>query len=208
MKNLRDLLEDQLKDIYSAENQVSKALPKLAKAAKDETLKKAFKDHLEETKSQIERLKRIASAMDFTLGGEHCEAAEGLIKEGESVIEDHEAGPTRDAGLITAAQRFEHYEMAAYGTARDFAKELGLTTEAKLLQEILDEESEANELLTKIAHSGVNRASAQVKSNGNGSSSRPNLKEMSVDELYELAQEKEIEGRSNMNKKDLIKALS
>lgn len=207
MKNLRDLLEDQLKDIYSAENQVSKALPKLAKAAENETLKKAFKDHLEETKSQIERLKRIASSMEIKLTGEHCDAAEGLIKEGEAIIEDHEAGPTRDAGLITAAQRFEHYEMAAYGTARDFAKELGMSAEAKLLQEILDEESEANELLTKIAHSGVNRASAQVKSNGNGSSSS-NLKTMSVDELYELAQEKEIEGRSNMNKKALIKALS
>lgn len=214
MKNLRDLLEDQLKDIYSAENQVSKALPKLAKAAQSENLQKAFKDHLEETKSQIERLKGIASSMKIKLAGEHCDAAEGLIKEGESVIEDHEAGPTRDAGLITAAQRFEHYEMAAYGTARDFAKELGLTAEAKVLQEILDEESEANELLTKIAHSGVNRASAQVKSNGKsngnggGSTSSPDLKGMSVDELYELAQEKEIEGRSNMNKKDLIKALS
>ncbi|MFA5505066.1 MAG: DUF892 family protein [Vulcanimicrobiota bacterium] len=205
---LKELLEDQIKDIYSAETQVSEALPKLAKAASSEKLAKAFRDHLAETRGQIDRLKEIAKKLDMELEGEECEAAKGLIEEGEQLIEEHEMGPGRDAGLIAAAQRFEHYEMAAYGTIRDFAKELGLRAVAELLQETLDEESQANELLTKIAHGGINREAVGA---GNGKSQSKgrgmNLQELSRDELYEIAQEKGLSGRSAMSKKELVQAL-
>lgn len=202
MQSLRKLLEEQLKDIYSAENQVSKALPKLAKASSSEDLAKAFRDHLEETKEQITRLNKIGKLMNFDLKGEKCEAAEGLIEEGESMIEEHQPGPTLDAGLIAAAQRFEHYEIAAYGTVRAFAEELGLREVAQLLQETLDQEGETNKRLTKLAHQGINRQAALSKDSGPA-----DMDSMTKDELYELAQQREIAGRSEMTKKELIAAL-
>lgn len=207
MSNLRALLEDQIKDIYSAEKQVSKALPKLAKAAQDKKLSKAFEDHLEETREQMKRLEKIGSLLDMKVTGEKCEAAEGLIEEGEGIIEKHNAGPTRDAGLIAAAQRFEHYEMAAYGTAREFARQLDLGEVAELLQKTLEEESKANELLNKIALGGVNIKSA-TEPGGKTAVRTAKLENMTRDELYELAQEQDISGRSDMTKKELVEALS
>lgn len=207
MSDLRSLLEDQIKDIYSAEKQVSRALPKLAQAAQDKKLVKAFEDHLEETRGQIKRIEQIGAFMEIEVTGEKCDAAEGLIKESESVIEDHDAGPTRDAGLITAAQRFEHYEIAAYGSAREFARQLGLEEVAQLLQETLDEESHANELLNQIALDRVNMKAAGG-SNGKSQEPQTDLENMTREQLYELAQEQDITGRSSMTKKELVQALS
>ena len=161
IENLRDLLVHELKDLYSAENQIMEALPKMAEAAHSPELKKAFKDHLEETKGQKQRLEQIFEEFDYKPGGQKCEAAEGLIEEGEEIIEELEAGKLRDAALIGAAQRVEHYEMAGYGTARTFAEGLGLTKVQQLLQETLDQEGEANKLLTKLSKE-LNRQAAGV----------------------------------------------
>ncbi len=161
IENLRDLLVHELKDLYSAENQIMEALPKMAEAAHSPELKKAFKDHLEETKGQKQRLEQIFEEFDYKPGGQKCEAAEGLIEEGEEIIEELEAGKLRDAALIGAAQRVEHYEMAGYGTARTFAEVLGLTKVQQLLQETLDQEGEANKLLTKLSKE-LNRQAAGV----------------------------------------------
>jgi ferritin-like metal-binding protein YciE len=155
VSSLTDLLHDQLKDLYSAENQLVKALPKMAKAATDENLRGAIEQHLTETKGQVERLTRISKELGVTLNGKKCVAMEGLIEEGKEALELDAPDPMLDLAIIGAAQKVEHYEMSAYGTARALAEHLGHTEIAALLQETLDEESAANEKLTGVTQESV-----------------------------------------------------
>jgi ferritin-like metal-binding protein YciE len=153
LKTLDDVLEAELKDLYSAEKQLVEALPDIAEAASSDTLKDAVNEHLEETRGHVRRLEQVFEAIGVKPQAEHCDGMEGLISEGSEVAEMKGDGDARDAALIGAAQRVEHYEIAAYGTARTIAKQLGHDDAAKLLSETLDEESAADEKLTKIAES-------------------------------------------------------
>ena len=153
---LQELLVDELKDIYSAENQIIKALPKMAKAASSPELKRAFERHLEETKRQVERLDQIGEALDIKMTGKKCKGMEGLIEEGKEIMSEDLEEDTLDAGLIGAAQKVEHYEIAAYGTARAHANMLGLNKIARLLQQTLDEEGNTDRKLTQLAESIIN----------------------------------------------------
>ena len=153
---LEELLVDELKDIYSAENQIVKALPKMAKAASSPELKRAFERHLEETRRQVERLDQIGQALEVKLTGKKCRGMEGLIEEGKEIMEEFDDEDAIDAGLIGAAQKVEHYEIAAYGTARTHAEVLGFTKAARLLQQTLDEEEATDKKLTQLAESIVN----------------------------------------------------
>jgi ferritin-like metal-binding protein YciE len=155
LNSLRDLLIEELRDLYSAETQLVKALPKMAEAASDTNLKQAFTNHLEQTEGHVARLEEIFQALDETPSGETCQAMEGLIKEGSQMIKAKGDSVVIDSGIIGAAQRVEHYEMAGYGTARSLAERLGEQEAATLLQETLDEESEADNLLTEIAENLV-----------------------------------------------------
>lgn len=157
MKNLQELFEHQLKDLYSAESQMVKALPKMVKNATDKKLKDAFESHLKQTKEQKSRLEEICDKLDIKPGGEKCKAMEGLIKEAESFIEEAEADDVMDAGLIAEAQRVEHYEISGYGTAVRYAKELGHNDIAKKLQQTLDEEYDADNKLDKLAEGRLNK---------------------------------------------------
>jgi ferritin-like metal-binding protein YciE len=157
-ENLQELLVEELKDIYNAEKQLVKALPKLAKAAVNEKLKAGFLAHLEETKGHVERLEQVFALLDEPAKGKTCKAMKGLLEEGAEAIEENDASPTRDAQLIGAAQRVEHYEIAAYGTVRAMAQLLGHKEAAALLKETLDEEGATDKKLTGIANE-VNRAS-------------------------------------------------
>jgi ferritin-like metal-binding protein YciE len=148
---LAKLLEDQLKDLYSAETQLTKALPKMAKKASFAGLKQAILDHLDETKGQVERLNQIAETLGIKLSGKKCKAMEGLIEEGSEVLEAEGPGPIIDAALIAAAQRVEHYEISAYGSARALADQLEHADVVSLLQQTLDEESAADEKLSLIS---------------------------------------------------------
>jgi ferritin-like metal-binding protein YciE len=156
LATLKDLFVDQIKDLYSAETQIIEALPKMANAASDSKLQKAFLTHLKQTESQKMRLEKIAEAQGISPGGKRCKGAEGLLKEGSELIKEDADPSVRDAGLIAAAQRVEHYEIAGYGCARTYAKLLGEKDAAKLLQETLDEEGDTDKLLTEIAESVVN----------------------------------------------------
>ena len=156
MNPLEELLIDELKDIYSAENQIIKALPKLAKAASSPELKRAFERHLEETRRQVERLNQIGETLEIKLTGKKCKGMEGLIEEGKEIIEEDLDENAIDAGLIGAAQKVEHYEIAAYGTARTHAQVLGYNKIAKVLQQILDEEAATDKKLTALADSIIN----------------------------------------------------
>ena len=162
LNTLEALLHHELKDLYSAENQLIKALPKMAKAATNADLKTGFEDHLEETKGQLERLKKIGESLNISLAGHKCKAMEGLIEEGAELISEDADDHVRDAGLIGAAQRVEHYEMAAYGTARTLATRLGHDEVADLLQETLEEERATDEKLTALAESSVNDEAAMA----------------------------------------------
>ena len=157
MKNLEDLFEHQLKDLYSAENQLIEALPKMAKAANDSKLQEAFKGNLEETKTHKKRLEEVCDELNIKPTGEDCKAMKGLIKEAQAMIDEDAEKAVKDAGLIADAQRVEHYEISAYGTAVQYAKELGHTAIAKKLQKTLDEEYKADEKLTKMAESRLNK---------------------------------------------------
>lgn len=161
-KTLNDVYLDNLKDLYNAEGQLVAALPKLAKAAHAEELRSAFQEHLEETRGHIERLDRIFQELGKNPKGKKCKGMEGLIDEGKEVISG-DASPARDAALIAAVQRVEHYEIAGYGCARTFAQILGDNSAAKLLQEILDEEAAADEKLTSLAESVVNAEAAMAE---------------------------------------------
>jgi ferritin-like metal-binding protein YciE len=149
--SIEKLLEDQLKDIYSAENQLVKALPRMAKASAADGLKEAFTAHLEETRGQVARLDEVAKLLGVKLTGKKCVAMEGLIEEGKEVIDAEGPAEVIDLALIAGAQKVEHYEISAYGSARALAEQLGHSEVASLLQESLDEESAADEKLTGIA---------------------------------------------------------
>ena len=155
LNSLRDLFIEELRDLYSAETQLVKALPKMANAATDSQLKHAFTEHLEQTEGHVSRLEEIFEALDVKPSGETCQAMEGLIKEGSQMIKAEGDSVIIDSGLIGAAQRVEHYEMAGYGTARSLAQRLGEHEAATLLQETLDEDADADALLTEISESLV-----------------------------------------------------
>ena len=151
VENLEQLFINELKDIYSAEKQITKALPKMAKAAQSEELRSAFQEHLEQTKEHIERLDQIFEKLGKTSRGKTCHGMQGLIEEGQEIMEEAQKGDVRDAGLISAAQRVEHYEIAAYGTVRTYANLLGRKDAVKLLEQTLEEEKETDEKLNEIA---------------------------------------------------------
>ena len=156
LDTLQKLYTEELRDLYNAENQLLKALPKMAKAASSEELKGAFEKHLEQTKGHVERLEQVFEALDENPKGKTCRAMKGLIQEGSEILEQDGDESVRDAGIIVAAQKVEHYEIAGYGSARTFAHLLGQNKAAELLQSTLDEESETNELLTRLAESIIN----------------------------------------------------
>src|ERR1700752_3225938 len=158
LNSLRDLFIEELRDLYSAETQLVDALPKMAEAAASHELASAFELHLEQTRGHVSRLEEIFQYIGEKSSGETCEAMKGLIKEGEVLVKSEGDPDVRDAGLIGAAQRVEHYEMAGYGTARALARRLGDNQMAEILQQTLNEEGEANKKLTSIAESQVNVA--------------------------------------------------
>ena len=151
LNTLDDLLHHELKDLYSAENQLVKALPKMAKAANHEELRTGFEEHLEQTKTHVERLDQAAEILGFKLTGHKCKAMEGLIKEGGEMISEDAEHTVKDAGLVGAAQRVEHYEIAGYGVAISLAKQLGHDDVAELLHKTLEEEKETDAKLTQVA---------------------------------------------------------
>lgn len=159
-KTLQDLFIHELSDIYNAEKQLTKALPKLAKAASSPDLAQAFTAHLEETQGQIERIDQLVEDAGLSLKRVKCDAMEGLVVEGQEAIDDIEAGPVRDAALIAAAHKVEHYEIAGYGTLCTFAKQLGLDRAEKLLHETLTEEKSADQKLNTLALSDLNTQAA------------------------------------------------
>ena len=151
VNTIDQLFVEELKDIYSAETQITKALPKMAKASTSEELKTAFEEHLEETEGQIERLDQIFETLGVSPKGKTCEGMKGVLTEGEEVLKETEKGDIRDSALISAAQRVEHYEMAAYGAVRTYAQKLGKQQIVGLLEETLEEEKAADKKLTQIA---------------------------------------------------------
>jgi len=159
---LHDAFIDELRDTYDAERQLTKALAKLAKAATAPALREAFESHLEETQGQIERLEQVFESLDETAGGKHCEGIAGIIEEGKSIMEEDFDDTTMDACLIAAGQRAEHYEMAAYGTLVAWARAMGHSEAADLLQETLDEEKAADEKLSGLAEGGINQGAAET----------------------------------------------
>ncbi|HEX3816940.1 MAG TPA: ferritin-like domain-containing protein [Chthoniobacterales bacterium] len=156
LNSLRDLWIEEMRDLYNAENQLLKALPKMAKAASAPELKQAFESHLEETRTHVERLEEIFEKLDKKPSGKTCKAMKGLVEEGSEMMSEEGSDSVIDAGIIAAAQRVEHYEMAGYGAVRTFASILGEDDAEDLLQQTLDEEGAADEKLTEIAESVVN----------------------------------------------------
>lgn len=154
--SMDDLFVNQIEDLYDAEQRLTKALPKMAEAARSSQLKQAFQSHLTETEGHVRRLEQIFREINKDPSRETCEAMKGLISEGEEMIKAHGDADIKDAALIAAAQRVEHYEISGYGTARSFARRLGLTQAANLLQQTLDEEKAADEKLNNIAEASVN----------------------------------------------------
>jgi ferritin-like metal-binding protein YciE len=151
LENLNELLVHEIKDLYDAEHQITQALPKMKKAASSSDLKKAFDEHLEQTRNHIKRLEQVFKILEEKAERETCDGMEGLITEGEDLIKENDPSDVLDAALIAAAQRVEHYEIASYGTARTYAQLLEYEEAADLLQETLDEEGETNKKLTKLA---------------------------------------------------------
>jgi ferritin-like metal-binding protein YciE len=156
LESMHDLLVTELKDLYSAENQLVKALPRIAKKTSSAELREALAEHLEQTRNQVERLDEIFEELEESPRGKKCEGMEGLIEEGKEILEADGEDAVRDAALIAACQRVEHYEIASYGCARTFANQLGLKNVVRLLDETLQEEKEADQKLTEIAESQVN----------------------------------------------------
>ena len=162
IKTAHDLFVDQLRDLYHAEKQLVRALPRMAKAASSDQLKQAFQSHLEETKGQVERLEQVFEELSARTRGKRCEAMEGLIEEAKEIMEEVEAPEVRDAGLIVAAQKVEHYEIASYGSAHAFAEGMGQDRVAQLLAETLEEEKKTDEKLNKLAISEVNKKALET----------------------------------------------
>jgi ferritin-like metal-binding protein YciE len=158
--DLRELFVEELRDLYGAEKQLMKALPKMAKKATSRRLARAFEEHLQETKTQSERLERIFEHLDVTVRAKKCKGMEGIIEEGQEAMSEAE-GEALDAALIASAQKAEHYEMAGYGTVRTFARLLGDEWSASLLQQTLDEEGQTDKKLTGLAESEINLAAAE-----------------------------------------------
>lgn len=148
---IEKLFESELKDLYSAENQITKALPKLAKAAKSNELRSAFEHHLKETEGHVQRLEQIFETLGKSPKGKTCEGMKGVLAEGDEMLKEAEEGDVRDVALISAAQRVEHYEMAAYGTVRTYAERLGKSQIVQLLEKTLEEEKAADKKLTDIS---------------------------------------------------------
>jgi ferritin-like metal-binding protein YciE len=158
---IHDAFVEELRDTYDAEKQLIKALPKLAKAATSDELRSAFETHLEETRGHVERLEQVFESLEEKVRGKHCEGIAGIIEEGKSIMEEDFDEAAMDACLIAAGQRAEHYEMAAYGTLVAWARAMGHTEAAGLLQETLDEEKAADEKLTTLAEGGINQEAAE-----------------------------------------------
>jgi len=156
LDTLKTLYVDELRDLYNAENQLLKALPKMAKGATSEELQEAFEKHLEQTKTHVQRLEEVFEEVGEKPKSKTCKAMKGLIEEGSEILKEDGEESVIDAGIIVAAQKVEHYEIASYGSLRTFAQLLGKDRSAELLQTTLEEESEANELLTKLAEDIVN----------------------------------------------------
>jgi ferritin-like metal-binding protein YciE len=156
MNNMQDLYLHELKDIHNAEKQILQALPKMAKAASHQELRRAFEEHERVTEEQVRRLETIFDDLGQKPSGKKCKGMEGLIEEGEEILSEDADPDVRDAALIAAAQRVEHYEIAAYGTARTYARHLGFDKHVELLQRTLDEEGQTDERLTKLAESRIN----------------------------------------------------
>jgi ferritin-like metal-binding protein YciE len=159
-KTLNDLFLHTLKDIYYAEKQILKALPKMAKAAESEELRQAFETHREETEGQIERLEQVFKLLEKPARGVQCEAINGIIEEGKEVMEDFAESTALDAGILAAAQAVEHYEITRYGSLKTWAEELGLTEAARLIDQNLQEEKKTDQLLTQLAEARVNTKAA------------------------------------------------
>ncbi len=159
-KTLNDLFIDTLKDIYFAEKQIVRALPKMAKAAQSDKLRAAFEKHQQETEGQIERLEQIFEICGKPARGKTCEAIQGIIEEGKEIMDDYEETPALDAGLLAAAQAVEHYEISRYGTLKSWAAKLGMRDAVQLIDKTLAEEKKTDELLTKIAETAVNAKAA------------------------------------------------
>lgn len=160
MNDLQDLLVEQLQDLYNAEGQLVKALPKMAKTATHPELKQAFEAHLQETQGHVSRLEKVFESLGEKVKGKTCHAMKGLVEEGKEAIDEDMEPEVKDAALIAAAQRIEHYEMAGYGTVRTYANMLGKKDVAKELQMILDQEGQADKKLTKLAESVINLEAA------------------------------------------------
>ncbi|MBN8917291.1 MAG: ferritin-like domain-containing protein [Rhizobiales bacterium] len=159
-KSLQDLFSETLKDIYYAEKQILRALPKMAKSAQSEELKAAFLTHQEQTEGQIERLEQVFDMLGKAARGKHCPAIVGIVDEGKEIMEDFAGTDALDAGLLSAAQAVEHYEIARYGTLKTWAAQLGLADAVPLLDATLKEEKETDQLLSRLASSGVNKKAA------------------------------------------------
>jgi ferritin-like metal-binding protein YciE len=170
MDSLKDLYVEELKDLYNAENQLLKALPKMARKASSPDLRAAFEEHLGQTERQVNRLEKIFESLGEKPTGKTCKAMKGLVEEGKEIIEEKGDGSVLDAALIGAAQKVEHYEIASYGTARTFASLLGEEDAVELLQQTLDEEGETDKKLTALAESLVNPEAQSAE--GNGSSKK------------------------------------
>ena len=173
MQNLHELFIDQLKDVHNAEKQLTKALPKMAKAAHSPHLRNAFETHLEQTKEHVARIEAVFEELGEKPGRKTCAAMEGLVEEGSEMIEEDAPPAVLDAGLIAAAQRVEHYEIAAYGTLRSFAKSLGHASAMALLERTLKEEQETDQLLTDLAESEINAQALSVEGEGEDGASKP-----------------------------------
>lgn len=157
LENLNKLYVEQLKDMYSVERQLADALPKMAEAATSPDLQQAFQEHLQQTKEQVKRIETIFESLDYSPRGHKCKGMEGIIEEGEEVVKDEDADPeVRDAALIAAAQRAEHYEIAGYGTVRAYAEMLGYADAVSLLAQSLQEEAETDQKLSQLAEKRIN----------------------------------------------------
>ena len=159
-KNLNDLFLDTLKDIYYAEKQILKALPKMAKAAHSDQLRAAFEKHHGETEGQVERLERVFALIDKPARGKTCEAIQGLLDEGKEIMEEYKGTEALDAGMVAAAQAVEHYEISRYGTLKQWALQLGIKDAVRLLDQTLQEERKTDEALTSLAEASVNLEAA------------------------------------------------
>ena len=160
-KELNDLFLETLKDIFSAEKQLLRALPKMARAAESDELRQAFETHKEETQGQVERLEQVFEIVGKRAAGKTCEAMQGLVAEGQEIMEEFKGSDALDAGLIASAQTIEHYEISRYGTLKAWAEQLGMRDAVKLLEQTLNEEKKTDQLLTKLAESSANRQAQQ-----------------------------------------------